>query len=45
MAARLRAVEQAYRMAVEGDAVFRLPEPTRSLRSPDRTADRELELE
>ena len=32
VAARLRAVEQAYRMAIERDAVFRPPEPTRACR-------------
>ena len=31
IAARLRAVEQAYRMAIDRDAVFRPPEPTRAL--------------
>ena len=45
IAARLRAVEQAYRTAIERDAVFTPPEPTRSFRSPDNKADRELELE
>jgi hypothetical protein len=45
ISARLRAVEQAYRMAIERDAVFTLPEPTRSFRSPENEADRELELE
>ena len=45
IAARLRAVEQAYRMAIERDAVFRPPEPTRACRSPQHAADREIELE
>ena len=45
IAARLRAVEQAYRMAIERDAVFIPPEPTRSFRSPENEADREIELE
>ena len=45
VAARLRAVERTYRMAIERDIVFRQPEPTRTLRSPDHTADREIELE
>ena len=45
IAARLRAVEQAYRMAIERDAVFRPPEPTRACRSPEHAADREIELE
>ena len=31
IAARLRAVEHAYRMAIERDAVFRPPEPTTSM--------------
>ena len=45
VAARLRAVEQAYRTATEHDAASRPPEPTRTLRSPERQADREIELE
>ena len=45
IAARLRAVEQAYRMAIERDAAFRPPEPTRACRSPEHAADREIELE
>src|SRR5689334_22696589 len=45
IAARLRAVEHAYRMAVEGDAAFRPPERTRACRSPGHVADREIELE
>jgi hypothetical protein len=45
IAARLRAVEQAYRMTVERGAVFTPPEPTRSFRSPENQADREIELE
>ena len=45
IAARLRAVEQAYRMAIDRDAVFSRPEPTRACRSPEHVADRELELE
>ena len=45
IAARLRAVEHAYRMAIERDAVFRPPEPTRACRSPEHAADREIELE
>jgi hypothetical protein len=44
IAARLRAVEQAYRMAIERDAVFTPPEPARSFRSPENEADREIEL-
>ena len=45
MATRLRAVEQACRMAIDRDAVVRGPEPTRPFRSREHTADRELELE
>jgi hypothetical protein len=45
VAARLRAVERTYRMAIERDIVFRQPEPTRTLRSPDHAANREIELE
>jgi hypothetical protein len=45
IAARLRAVEQAYRMAIERDATFRAPEPTRACRSPEQAAGREIELE
>lgn len=45
IAARLRAVEQAYRTATEHDTASRPPEPTRTFRSPERQADRELELE
>jgi hypothetical protein len=42
---RLRAVEHAYRTAIERDTVFRPPEPTRALPSPEPAADREIELE
>ncbi len=45
IAARLRAVEQAYRMALDRDAMFRPPEPSRTCRSPDHPAAREIELE
>ena len=45
IATRLRAVEQAYRMAIDRDAAFRPPEPARALRSPEHAADREIELE
>ena len=45
-AARLRAVEQAYRMANERDIVFGPPEPTTACRYPEHAADnREIELE
>ena len=45
VAARLRAVEQAYRTAIERDTAYRPPEPTRTLRSPELQADREIEME
>ncbi len=45
IAARLRAVEHAYRMAIDRDAVLSPPEPTRACRSPDHAADREIEWE
>jgi len=45
VATRLRAVEQAYRTAIERDAVLRPPEPTRACRSPEHAADREIEME
>jgi len=45
IAARLRAVEQAYRTATERDTAYTPPEPTRTFRSPERQADREIELE
>ena len=45
VAVRLRAVEQAYRMAIERDTVLTPPELSRVCRSPDHAADREIELE
>ena len=45
VAARLRAIEHAYRMAIDRDAVFSPPEPTTAPSSPEPTADREIELE
>jgi hypothetical protein len=45
VAARLRAVERAYRIAIERNVTFRVPEPTRTLRSPQPAVDREIELE
>jgi hypothetical protein len=45
VAARLRAVEQAYRMAIEHGAAFRPSEPTEALHDPPHTVDREVELE
>jgi hypothetical protein len=32
-------------MAIERDAPYRPPEPTRTLRSPEHAADREMEWE
>ena len=45
IATRLRAVEQAYRMAIERDAGVRPPEPARECHSPEHAANREIELE
>jgi hypothetical protein len=45
VAARLRAVEQAYRMAHERNTVFSLSAPTSACRSPEHATDREIELE
>jgi hypothetical protein len=45
IAIRLRAVEHAYRMAIEHDAILRPPEPTSAYRSPEHVPDREIELE
>jgi hypothetical protein len=45
IAARLRAVERAYRIAIERNAMYRAPEPTSSHRSSKHAADREIELE
>ncbi len=45
VAARLRTVERAYRMAIERGGEFRPPESTRTWRSPEHAVDRELELE
>jgi hypothetical protein len=42
VAARLRAVEQAYRTALERDEAFTPPEPTRA-HSPEHAADRDIE--
>jgi hypothetical protein len=42
---RLRAVERAYRIAIERNATYREPEPTRSRLSSQHAADREIELE
>ena len=45
IATRLRAVEHAYRMAIDRDIASRPPEPTRARRSAEHLADREIELE
>jgi hypothetical protein len=45
VASRLRAVEQAYRTAVERGATPSPPDATRALRSPEYVPDREMELE
>ncbi len=44
VAARLRAVERAYRTAIERDAAVN-PEPTSGIYRADRVADHEMELE
>jgi hypothetical protein len=45
VAARLRAVERAYRIAIERHAVSQPPVPTKVSRSPDHATDRETEME
>jgi hypothetical protein len=47
IAARLRAVEHAYRIAIEHEAAFSPPEPIRARRTPipEHPNDREIELE
>ena len=45
VAARLRAVERAYRIANERGTTLNPPEPARTLRSSRHAADREMELE
>jgi hypothetical protein len=45
VAARLRAVEHAYRIANEHDTTLKPPEPTAAPSSPEPPADREIELE
>jgi hypothetical protein len=45
VAARLRTVEQAYRLAIERDPGFRSPEPHNAGRPPEYEADREIDLE
>jgi hypothetical protein len=45
IASRLRAVEHAYRMANEREIEFTPPKLTRTCRSPEHMADREIELD
>jgi hypothetical protein len=45
IAARLRAVEQAYHTATEHDTAYCSPEPNRMLRPAEHVADREIDLE
>ena len=43
--ARLRAVEQAYRTAIDHDTAHALPDSTPTLRSPDHQPGRQTDLE
>jgi hypothetical protein len=45
VAARLRAVEQAYRTATERVTPYKPPEPTRTAHSSELQADRDIEME
>jgi hypothetical protein len=45
VASRLRAVEQAYRTAIERGTAYRSLEPTRTLRSPGLQAGRQIDME
>jgi hypothetical protein len=45
IAARLRAIEQAYRTATERTTTYRRPEPTQTFRSPKFQADRAIDME
>ena len=45
IAARLRAVEQAYRTATEHDTAYTPPEPARALRSPELQPGRQIDRE
>jgi hypothetical protein len=45
IAARLRAVEQAYRTATERDTAYTPPEPTRALRPPELQPGRQIDME
>jgi len=44
VAARLRAIEHAYRTAIERNITLTPPEPTGALRFPEQAANREIEL-
>ena len=45
VAARLRAVEQAYRIAIDRDAIFTTPELARTDRCLEHAVDKDIELE
>ena len=45
VAARLRAVEHAYYTAIDRDTAYRPLEPTRTLRSPELQAGRQIDME
>jgi len=45
VAARLRAVEEAYRTAIDRDAMYTPSEPSRTLRSPELQAGGQIDLE
>ena len=45
VAARLRAVEQAYRTVLEHDTAPKREEPTRMLRSPELQPDGQIDME
>jgi hypothetical protein len=45
IATRLRAVEHAYRTAIEHDTTHTPPEPTRTLRGPELRSGRQIEME
>jgi hypothetical protein len=45
IAARLRAVEQAYRTATEHDTTYTPPQPTRAPRSPELQPGRQIDIE
>ena len=45
IATRLRAVEQAYRTAIEHGTAYTPPEPTRTPRSPELQADMQIDME